>query len=76
MIKLLQGQVSGGKSCDELDEQHVCMIHFIRCQNERDFPLGAVQSNLIESTHCQPSECKGNLFLLMYIAHTKDGELF
>jgi hypothetical protein len=62
MIELLQGQVSGGKSHDELDKQHVSMIHVIKCQSKRDFPLGAVQSNLIESTLCHPSEWKGILF--------------
>ena len=44
-------------------------------QSERNFPRGATRSGLIDSTRCQSSERKGNLFLLLCIAHTADGAL-
>ena len=73
MFESLQGLMSGGKSRADLDEQHVRMSNVIRRQSERDFPRGATRSGLIDSTRCQSSERKGNLFLLLCIAHTVDG---
>ncbi len=75
MLESLQGMISGGRSGDELDAQHVRMLHVIRQQSERDFPCGAIRSGIIDSTRCQSSECRGNLFRMLCIAHTNDGEL-
>ena len=75
MLESLQGLMSGGKSREDLDNQHVRMFHSIRRQSERDFPRGALHSGLIDTTRCQSSERKGNFFLLLCIANTADGAL-
>jgi len=75
MLESLQGLMSGGKSREDLDNQHVRMFHSIRRQSERDFPRGALRSGLIDTTRCQSSERKGNFFLLLCIANTADGAL-
>jgi len=75
IFESLQGLISGGKSRENLDSQHVRMSDAIRRQSERNFPRGATRSGLIDSTRCQSSERKGNLFLLLCIAHTADGAL-
>jgi hypothetical protein len=49
MMESLQEQNSGGKSCDELNEQHICILHVIRHWSERDFPCGAVQNHLMKA---------------------------
>jgi hypothetical protein len=75
MQDALQGLMRGEKSRDDLDLQHVMMSSVIRRQSKRDFPCGAICSGLIDSTHCQLSEHKGTIFLLMCILHTADREL-
>jgi hypothetical protein len=47
----------------------------IKRQSERDFPRGAMRNGIIDGTKCQASERKGNLFLLLCIAHTLDGSV-
>ena len=47
----------------------------IKRQSERDFPRGAMRNGIIDGTKCQAEERKGNLFLLMCIAHTLDGSI-
>ena len=51
------------------------MYRTVKRQSERDLPRGATRSGLIETTRCQSSERKGNLFLLLFIAHTSNGAL-
>jgi len=67
MFESLQGLISGGESRENLDSQHVRMSDAIPRQSERNFPRGATRSGLIDSTRCQLSERKGNLFLLLCI---------
>jgi hypothetical protein len=62
MFESLQGLMSGGKSREDLDGQHVRMFNAIRRQSERDFPRGATRSGLIDSTRCQSSEQKAICF--------------
>ena len=50
------------------------MHRIIKRQSDRDLPRGAIRSGLIETTRCQSSERKGNLFLLLCIACTSAGE--
>ena len=45
----------------------------IKQQSKRDFPRGAMRNGIIDGTKCQAEEKKGNLFLLLCIAHTTDG---
>ena len=49
------------------------MYMIIKRQSEHDFPWGEMRNGLIDGTKCQAEERKGNLFLLLYIAHTTDG---
>jgi hypothetical protein len=51
------------------------MYRSLKRQSERDLPRGAIRSGLVESTRCQLSERKGNLFILLCIAHTSVGEM-
>ena len=44
----------------------------IKRQSKRDFLRGAMRNGLIDGTKCQAEERKGNLFLLLCIAHTTD----
>ena len=75
ILESLQDQISGGKCREELDVEHSKMYRTIKRQSNRDFPRGAIRSGLIETTRCQSSERKGNLFLLLCIARTSAGEL-
>jgi hypothetical protein len=75
MQESLQTRISGGASMNELNRLHNIALSDIRRQSERDLPRGATRSGLVETTRCQSSECKGNFFLLMVIAHTADGKL-
>ena len=73
MQESLQNRTSAGQSRDSLNEQHFRLFNNIRRNSERDLPRGATRSGLIDSTRCQSSERKGNLFLMLCIAHTVDG---
>jgi hypothetical protein len=75
IFESLQNQLGAGKSRVELDMQHVRLFDIIRRQSERDPPRGAARNGIIDSTRCQSSERKGNLFMLLCIALTVDGEL-
>ena len=75
ILESLQDMIRGGKCREDLDVQHSLMFRTIKRQSNRDFPRGAIRSGLIETTRCQSSERKGNLFLLLCIAHTSAGEL-
>lgn len=75
IFESLQNQLGAGKSRVELDMQHVRLFDIIRRQSERDTPRGAARNGIIDSTRCQSSERKGNLFMLLCIALTVDGEL-
>ncbi len=75
IFKSLQHQLGAGQSRVELDKQHVRLFDIICRQSERDTPRGAAQNGIIDSTRCQSSERKGNLFMLLCIALTSDGEL-
>jgi hypothetical protein len=66
IFESLSNQIGSGKDRDEIDKQHVRMYMIIKRQSEHDFPHGAM-------TKCHAEERKGNLFLLLCIAHTVDG---
>jgi hypothetical protein len=68
MFELLHVQIGCGKDRDEIDKYHIRISLIIRCQSERDFPLGAVHNELINRTKCQAEERRGNLCLLLCIA--------
>ena len=74
MQESLQNRMSAGQSREELAVQHVQIFNNVQRNSERDLPRGATRNGLIDSTRCQSSERKGNLFLLMCIANTVDGE--
>ena len=44
----------------------------IKRKSECNFPGGAMRNGLIDWTKCQEEERKGNVFLLLCIAHTTD----
>ena len=73
MQESMQNRTSAGQSRDALNDQHCTVYHSIRRNSERDLPRGATRSGLIDSTRCQSSERKGNLFLMLCIAHTVNG---
>jgi hypothetical protein len=73
MQESLQNRTSSGQRRDDLNDQHYRVFHSIRRNSERDLPRGATRRGLIDSTRCQLSERKGNLFLMLCIAHTVDG---
>ena len=75
MQESLQSRISGGASTFELDNLHCIALNELRRQSERDIPRGATRSGLVESTRCQSSERKGNMFVLMVIAHSTDGKM-
>ena len=72
MQESLQNRTSAGESREELAVQHVRMFNNVRRNSKRDLPRGATRNGLIDSTRCQSSERKGNLFLLLCIANTVD----
>ena len=73
MMEALRLLLPGGRVREELNELHVMMAYNIKRQSERDLPWGLIRNGIIETTCCQSSERRGNLFLLLYIAHTVDG---
>ena len=76
ILESLQDSISGGQCREDLDKAHMqIMYRTIKRQSERDLPRGAIRSGLIETTRCQSSERKGNLFLLLCIGHTTAGAL-
>jgi hypothetical protein len=74
MQESLQNRTSAGQSREELNQQHIRMFNSIRRNSERDLPRGATRNGLTDSTRCQSSERKGNLFLLLCIASTVSGQ--
>ena len=75
IFESLSIQIGSGRDRDEIDKQHIRMYMIIKRQSERDFPRGAMRNGIIDGTKCQAEERKGNLFLLMCIAHTLDGSI-
>ena len=73
MMESLRLLLPGGRSIAELNELHVRTTYCIKRQSERDFPRGSIRNGIIDTTRCQSSERRGNLFLLLCIAHTVDG---
>lgn len=73
MFESLRMQIGNGKDRDEIDKLHIRISLSIRRQSERDFPRGAMRNGLIDGTKCQAEERRGNLFLLLCIAHTIEG---
>jgi hypothetical protein len=73
MFESLHVQISCGKDRDDFDKYHIQISLIIRHQSERDFPCGAMSNGLIDGTKCQAEERRGNLFLLLCIAHTLEG---
>ena len=53
-----------------LDKLHQRLSADIQRQSERDFPRGAARTGLLDGTKCQSNERRGNLFLLLCLAHT------
>ena len=75
ILESLQDLISGGSCREALDDEHCRMFRALKRQSKRDLPRGAIRSGLIETTRCQSSERKGNLFILLCIAHTSVGEM-
>ncbi len=73
MFESLRVQIGSGKDRDDIDKLHIWISLVIRRQSERDFPCGAMRNGLINGTKCQAEERRGNLFLLLCIAHTVEG---
>ncbi len=73
MFESLHVQIGSGKDRDDIDKLHIKISLVIRRQSERDFPRGAMRNGLIDGTKCQAEERRGNLFLLLCIAHTVEG---
>ena len=73
MMESLRLLLPGGRSIAGLNELHVRTTYCIKHQSERDFPRGSIRNGIIDTTRCQSSERRGNLFLLLCIAHTVDG---
>ena len=73
MFESLRIQIGSGKDRDDIDKLHIRISLVIRRQSERDFPHGAMRNGLIDGTKCQAEERRGNLFLLLCIAHTVEG---
>jgi hypothetical protein len=59
---------------DLLDKLHQRLTGDIQRQSERDFPRGSARNGLLDGTKCQSNERRGNLFLLLCIAHTTAGK--
>ena len=57
-----------------LDELHKDLMASFFRQSERDFPRGASRNGLVDGTKCQSTERRGNLLLLLCIAHTSAGQ--
>ena len=74
MMESLRLLLPGGKFWSELDDAHIRMAYNIKRQSERDLPWGSIRNGIIDTTRCQSSERRGNLFLLVCIAHTASGE--
>ena len=75
MVESLQCRIPGGRTVVDLNNQHERMFNRMRRQSMRDLPRGSVWNGLLETTRYQSSERKGNMFLLLCIAESADGEL-
>jgi hypothetical protein len=73
MFESLRDQMGGGKDRNLIDKQHIHISSLIKRQSEPDFPRGSMRNGLIDRMKCQSSEQKGNLFRLLFIAHTTNG---
>jgi hypothetical protein len=69
MFESLCYHLGGGIDCDYIDQEHVVVNNMIKRQSKHDFPCGLMWNGLIVGAKCQSSECKGNLFQLLCIAH-------
>jgi hypothetical protein len=69
----LRDQMGCGKDRDLIAKQHVQTSNLIKRQSECNFLRGSMRNGHIDGTKCQSSEQKGNLFRLLCIAHTKNG---
>jgi hypothetical protein len=65
--------IGSGQDQDYIDKLHVQIYMIIKRQSERDFPRGSIRNGIIDGTKCQAEERKGNLFLLLVMAHTVEG---
>jgi hypothetical protein len=73
MFESHRDQMGGGNNRDLIDRQHILISNLIKRQSECDFPQRSMRNGLIDGTKCQSSERKGNLFRLLFIAHTING---
>jgi hypothetical protein len=73
MFESLSIQIGSGQDRDYIDKLHVQIYMNIKRQSERDFPRGSIRNGIIDGTKCQAEERKGNLFLLLVMAHTVEG---
>ncbi len=73
MFESLRVQIGCSKDWDEIDKYHIRISLIMRGQSEHDFPCGAMRNGLINRTKCQAEERRGNLFLLLCIAHMLEG---
>jgi hypothetical protein len=73
MFESLSMQIGSGQDQDYIDKLHVQIYMIIKRQSERDFPRGSIRNGIIDGTKCQAEERKGNLFLLLVMAHTVEG---
>ena len=65
--------MDGNNTRKMLDKLHHQISGEIRRQSGRDFPRGLVRIRIINGTKCQFTKQRGNLFLLLCLAHTKAG---
>jgi hypothetical protein len=65
MFESIMDQMGCGKDKDFIDKQHIQISNLIKRQSEQNFPTGSMINGLIDGTKCQPSEQKGNLFLMI-----------
>ena len=70
MFESFSIQMGSGQDRDYIDKLHVQIYMIIKRQSERDFPHGSIRNGIIDGTKCQAEERKGNLFLLLCMAHT------
>ncbi len=73
MFESVRNQIGAGKDRDDIDKQHVRICMAIKRQSKHDFPRDAMRNGLIDGMKCQAEERKGNLFLLLCVAHTNNG---
>ena len=75
MFESLNIHLGGGIDHDYIDQKHIVVNNMIKRQSKCDFPHGSMRNGLIDGTKCQSSECKGNLFGLLCIAHQTKARL-